>query len=231
MVETDAGKFIVKLHGAGQGYGALIAEVVTAELAEKIGLPVPGRALVTISESLLDPREDPELLQLLRASLGYNLGFEYIAGAVTLNMENRVRIGDEAAAKVLWLDWLTENPDRTWRNPNILIRDQKFWLIDHGATLGFQYSLEHLTEDSPARRWAAAPDHVFYKARHLLPKIHAEFGPFCSYEEFLTLSWDIPREFIRPETAPRDYDLATRRRELFAAWLWKRFKSFKPDGI
>ena len=226
LIETDAGKYIVKLHGAGQGYGALIAEVVTAELAEKIGLPVPGRALVTIAESLLDPDEDPELLQLLRDSLGYNLGFEYIPGAVNLSAENLSRIGDYDAAKILWLDWLTENPDRTLRNPNILIREQKFWLIDHGAALGFQYSLEHLTEDSPARPWICAPGHIFYKVRHLLADVHAEFAPFCSYEEFLSLSWEIPREFIRPETQPREYALATRRRELFAAWLWKRLKSF-----
>lgn len=220
---------MVKLHGAGQGYGPLVAEVVTAELAEKFGLPVPGRAMVTISEDLLDPGEDPELLQLLKNSLGYNLGFEYISGAVNLNAENQSRIADYDAARVLWLDWLTENPDRTMSNPNILMRGEKFWLIDHGAALGFQYSLEHLTEDAPARPWAAAPRHVFYKVRHLLAEVHAGFAPFCSYDEFLTLSWDIPREFIRPGTGPRDYDLATRRRELFAAWLWKRLKSFKPD--
>src|SRR5688500_14960100 len=39
LVETPAGRFVAKLRGAAQGPSALIAEVVVAELAERLGLP------------------------------------------------------------------------------------------------------------------------------------------------------------------------------------------------
>ncbi len=148
-----------------------------------------------------------------------------------MNAENRSRITETDGAKILWLDWLTENPDRTPRNSNILTREKKFWLIDHGAALGFQYSLQNLTEDSPARSWVCASGHIFYDARHLLTRVHSELAPFCSYDEFLTLSWEVPAEFIRIAGAEITYDKTTRRRELLAAWLWKRLKSFNPAGI
>src|SRR3954451_1872191 len=42
----DDGLYVVKFRGAGQGPGALVAEVVAGELARALGLPVPELALV-----------------------------------------------------------------------------------------------------------------------------------------------------------------------------------------
>ena len=39
------------------------------------------------------------------------------------------------AARTVWLDALTTNPDRTHRNPNLMIWQRRPWLIDHGAAL------------------------------------------------------------------------------------------------
>ena len=47
VAETEGGKFLVKLRGAGHGLTALIAEIIVGVLAEALGLPVPERALVT----------------------------------------------------------------------------------------------------------------------------------------------------------------------------------------
>jgi len=50
VVETDEpGAYVVKFRGAGQGVKALVAELLAAELALLLGLPVPGPALVCIS--------------------------------------------------------------------------------------------------------------------------------------------------------------------------------------
>src|SRR5690349_4299148 len=48
LVETEAGLQFTKLHGAAQGPGALVAEVIVAELAEALGLRVPERSLVRL---------------------------------------------------------------------------------------------------------------------------------------------------------------------------------------
>ncbi len=39
----------------------------------------------------------------------------------------------EFASRLLWFDALVQNPDRTWRNPNLLVWHRDIWLIDHGA--------------------------------------------------------------------------------------------------
>jgi hypothetical protein len=44
-------------------------------------------------------------------------------------------VSAELAARVVWLDAFTTNPDRTARNPNLLVWQRRPWLIDHGAAL------------------------------------------------------------------------------------------------
>jgi hypothetical protein len=43
LVETTAGQWLVKLRGAAQGIGVLVAEIIVAGLAEVLGLRVPSR--------------------------------------------------------------------------------------------------------------------------------------------------------------------------------------------
>ena len=40
---------------------------------------------------------------------------------------------------MLWLDALTANVDRSWRNPNLLVWHGDLWAIDHGACLYFHH--------------------------------------------------------------------------------------------
>ena len=40
---------------------------------------------------------------------------------------------------MLWLDALTANVDRSWRNPNLLVWHGRLWAIDHGASLYFHH--------------------------------------------------------------------------------------------
>jgi hypothetical protein len=44
-------------------------------------------------------------------------------------------ISPQMAAQIVWLDAFTTNPDRTHRNPNLLVWHRTPWLIDHGAAL------------------------------------------------------------------------------------------------
>src|SRR3954463_11470123 len=93
VVETDGGPLFVKLRGAGQGTGALVAEVVAAEIAELVGLRVPERTLVRVPERTLvrlphdieSADRDGELRTLLDASVGLNLGFALLEGARVVN--------------------------------------------------------------------------------------------------------------------------------------------------
>jgi hypothetical protein len=53
LVEADDdGMYVVKFRGAGQGSGALVAELVVGELARVIGLPVPELVFIDIDPML-----------------------------------------------------------------------------------------------------------------------------------------------------------------------------------
>ena len=48
----DDGTWVVKFHGAGQGPGALVAEVVAGEIARQAGLPVPELVQISVIPEL-----------------------------------------------------------------------------------------------------------------------------------------------------------------------------------
>ena len=121
VMATESGTYLTKLRGAAQGTAALVAEIIVAELAEALGLPVPKRVLIEIDKEVESDDQDPEVLQLLEASRGLNLGFVWMEGASVLRLDQRYRIDDEMAGAVLWLDAFVMNIDRTELNPNILL--------------------------------------------------------------------------------------------------------------
>src|ERR1051325_9359356 len=86
IVEADdSGLYVLKFRGAGHGTLALVAEWVTGELARAAGLRVPELVGVDVDESLGRNEPDPEIRDLLRASIGLNLGVDYLPGSVTFD--------------------------------------------------------------------------------------------------------------------------------------------------
>src|SRR5436309_15210145 len=74
IVEADDdGTYVLKFRGAGQGPRALIAELVSGELARHLGLRVPEIVLVDLDPRMGKTEPDPEIQDLLRASEGLNL--------------------------------------------------------------------------------------------------------------------------------------------------------------
>jgi hypothetical protein len=125
----DLGMYVTKFSGAGQGMGALVAEVVAGELARAIGLPVPELVVVDVPAELGHAEPDPEIQDLLAASPGHNLGMDFLPGALPFTPPAE----PDFAADVVWFDALVTNVDRTHRNPNLLAWGDRTWLIDHGA--------------------------------------------------------------------------------------------------
>ena len=137
VVDTeDGGLYVVKFRGAGQGAKVLIAELIVGGLALALGLPTPDLALVDISTRFGRSEPDPEIQELLRRSHGTNVGLRYLEGAFNFDPSAAGElVSPELAAQTVWLDALTTNPDRTHRNPNLMIWQRRPWLIDHGAAL------------------------------------------------------------------------------------------------
>jgi hypothetical protein len=101
---------------------------------------------------------------------------------------------------VLWLDALTANVDRSWRNPNLLMWHGRLWAIDHGACLYFHHSWPGGI--GSAERFARQPysfeDHVL--ADHLsgLPGADAELAPQVTEALLRDVVGLVPEEWLEP---------------------------------
>ncbi len=135
----DDGMYVTKFRGAGQGEGALVAEVVAGELARAIGLPVPELVVVDLAPQLCHAEPDPEIQELLVASPGLNLGMDFLPGSLPFTAPPEPPIDPELAADIVWFDTLVTNVDRTHRNPNLIVWGARTWLIDHGASFFRQH--------------------------------------------------------------------------------------------
>jgi len=223
VVETPGGRFVAKLCGAGEGVPALIAELIVGALAEQLGLPVPERALIDLSPEFRSDDHNDELADLLQRSLGLNVGLRLLDGARSPRPEALAALDDDFALRVLWLDGLTLNLDRTHANPNLLLWQGRPWLIDHGAALSFHYDWPSVTEDSPRETWSYT-GHVFDARTQLLPKLDDALASLVTREVLEDALAQVPDAFLRATSA----DEPARTRAAYAAFLWKRLKEPRP---
>ena len=137
----DSGMYVVKLRGAGQGVKALIAELVSGELARAAGLAVPEIVLVDLDEGIAASEPDPELAEPLEKSVGLNVGLDYLPGSITFDPVADNGPDAATASRIVLFDAFVANVDRTPRNTNpALVARSPAWLIDHpGASLYFHH--------------------------------------------------------------------------------------------
>jgi hypothetical protein len=229
VLDTDGGRYFTKLVGAGQGSSALVAEVIVAGIAERLGLRVPDRAFVSLDADVELECRDPELVELLAASRGLNLGFEPIAGARDLRPEDLETVSRDDASTVAWLDWLVMNPDRTWRSPNLLIRKGDLWLIDHGSALVFHHDWPAVTEDSPRRALPWFSSHALAARATAIAEWDPLLAESLDREVLRDVVQEVPDDFLRPLLPfSANASALARRREAYAAFLWKRLKPPRP---
>lgn len=150
--------YVLKFRGAGQGKKALIAELIGGELARAIGLKVPELVFMNLDDSFSKTEPDEEIQDLLRFSVGLNLGLHYLSGAITFDPVVS-KVDPMTASKVVLLDSLISNVDRTFRNTNMLKWKRELWLIDHGASLYFHHAWNSW-KDHAERLFPEIKDHV-----------------------------------------------------------------------
>lgn len=202
----DLGTYVVKFHGAGQGPKVLVAEVVVGELARRLGLPVPRLVTLELPSAIARYEADQEVQDLLNASPGTNLGVDLLPGS--LGYDGSRPPDPELAARILWLDAYTANPDRTWANPNLLTWHRQTWLIDHGAALYFHHGWPSRTPD--AARFVTQP---YDPSGHVLRGVAGDVGMAHQQAsgqlspELLTEVLDlVPEVWLEPTAALPDAD-------------------------
>jgi hypothetical protein len=169
IVEADDdGLYVLKFRGAGQGAKALIAELVSGEIARALGLQVPEIVFANLDRDLARTEPDPEIHALIHDSAGLNLALDFLPGSVTYDPVVQALPAD-LASRIVWFDAYVSNVDRTARNTNMLMWHRQLWLIDHGATLYFHHSPGWESEAERARgRFPAIKDHVLLRRASML---------------------------------------------------------------
>jgi hypothetical protein len=225
VVQTAAGTFLTKLRGAAQGVPPLIAEIIVAELATVLSLPVPERALVVLDEGTPSDDRNDELADLLARSRGENLGFRFLPGAVDLRKTELERVDADVASRILWLDGLVQNHDRTTDNPNLLLWQGQIWLIDHGASLPFHYAWRKITEQEPREASFDPSRHALFSRAARLAEADADCASLLDRGALVAAASAVPESFLDaafPEDEPR------RIRAAYVAFLWKRLRAPRP---
>ncbi|MEM8614535.1 MAG: HipA family kinase [Cyanobacteria bacterium P01_H01_bin.105] len=229
VVATDAGYFFTKLRGAAQGPSALVAEIIVAGLAEALGLWVPSRVLIAIEPDLKSDVQEDEFMDLLTASHGINLGFQYLQEGHDIGINEIATIHEEVACAVLWLDLLVMNVDRTVHNLNMMRSHHILWVIDHGAALPFQYNWPSVREDSPRHTPDAMEHHIFWNRLKNLDRWDEQLAAKLSRSVLQSVVSQVPDCFLQPLMSPPvSAAMIERRRQAYAAFLWKRLKSPRP---
>jgi hypothetical protein len=221
---ADLGTYVVKFRGAGQGPKALVAEVVSGELARRLELPVPELVVMDLDPVVARAEPDQEVQELLKASAGANLGMDFLPGSLGYDPVAHP-VAAELASRVLCFDAFVENVDRSWRNPNLLIWHGGLWLIDHGATLYFHHNWPRAA--AVVHRPYRADDHVLGPYATALPAAGealsarlTESGLLTEVLELVPDAWLAEFDFDSPAEARAAYvaHLSARAAEP-AAWL------------
>jgi hypothetical protein len=164
VVEADDdGLYVLKFSAAGHGVLALVAELISGEIARALGLPVPEIVLAQLDAELARTEPDPEIHALIHDSAGLNLALDFLPGSVSFDPVVHTMPAD-LASRVVWFDAFVSNVDRTPRNTNMLMWHRAPWLIDHGSSLYFHHASGW--EQEPARARASFPaikEHVLLR--------------------------------------------------------------------
>jgi len=195
IAEADDGfLYVLKFRGAGQGVKSLVAELIGGEIARLLGLRVPEIVFASLDAAFGRSEPDEEIQDLLKASVGMNLGLHYLQGSITFDpVVNRVDA--LLASRIVWLDCLLTNVDRTVRNTNMLFWNRELWLIDHGAALYFHHSWEGW-ENAAERPFVQVKDHVLLPFASRLEEVDAEFRGLLTTELIRKVMQLVPEEWL-----------------------------------
>jgi len=229
IVEADDdGMYVLKFRGAGQGPRALIAELVSGEIARALGLSVPELVFAELDPDLARTEPDPEIFALIRDSAGLNLALDYLPSSVMFDPVVE-KVAADLASRIVWFDAFVTNVDRTARNTNMLMWHRRLWLIDHGATLYFHHApdwpaaLDRARDPFPlikqhvlltkARGLAAADEEMattltagnIERIVNLIPESWLEEGApdRAAYEQYLVERLTAPRAFVEEAVRAR----------------------------
>lgn len=198
IVKADDGfLYVLKFRGAGQGTKALISEFIGGELARALNLKVPELVFMNLDDSFAKTEPDEEIQDLLKFSVGLNLGLHFLSSAITYDPLVS-KVDAFTASKVVLLDSLISNIDRTTKNTNLLHWNNELWVIDNGASFYFHHNWStwenHLTRTFPLIK-----DHVLLEKATKLKEAALEIKKEINESIINEIVSKIPEDWLENE--------------------------------
>ena len=222
IVEADDdGLYVLKFRGAGQGARALIAELLSGEIARALGLPVPEIVFADVNPDLARTEPDPEIHALILDSAGLNLALDYLPGSVMFDPAVE-KPEPGLAASILWFDAYVTNVDRTARNTNMLMWHRRLWLIDHGASLYFHHMPGWEAATGRARDpFPLIKQHVLLRAAAKIEDADARLAAALDESTIARITQMIPDAWLEEEQP----GIAATARDAYQRYLVERLQS------
>lgn len=198
IVKADDGfLYVIKFRGAGQGKKALISEFIGGELARAMGLNIPELVFMNLDDSFSKTEPDEEIQDFLKFSVGLNLGLHFLSSAITY--DPLVSVVDAlTASKVVILDSLISNIDRTVKNTNLLNWNNELWIIDNGASFYFHHNWQ-TWENHLARTFPLIKDHVLLPKASVLQEAKKEITIRINKNVITEIVNNIPEDWLLSE--------------------------------
>lgn len=198
MEADDSSLYVLKFRGAGQGPLALVAELIAGEIGRALGMRVPELVLMEVDAALGRNEPDPEIRDLLQASVGLNVGMDYLPGSVMFDPAAGDRVDRQLASCAVWFDAFVTNVDRTARNPNLLCWHKNVYFIDHGAALYFHHDWRNI-EEKARSRFPAIRHHVLLRWAEEIQAVDSILRDKLNQRVFDEILKQVPDAWLLPE--------------------------------
>ncbi len=144
-VETQSGgDWVMKFRGAGPGPIGLLTEFVALRVARGMRLPVPNVRPLYLPPGFPWTLGSDEFDGIVQRSFGWNLGIEFVEGAVPASAEQVSAAGEDFLGKLAQVDRALANTDRSARNTNILSSHDGLVAIDFDACLFLRRAIRNI---------------------------------------------------------------------------------------
>ncbi len=226
IVDTaEAGLFVAKFRGAGQGAKALISEVIVGLIAAEIGLPVPEFGVIDMAEDFGRTEPDPEIQDILAGSRGPNFGIRYLDSAINFDAVAAADlVTDELATELVWLDAFLTNPDRSAKNPNLLVWENRLWLIDHGAALFAHHNWARVDDARTRTPFAPISQHVMLQRAGDIDEADARLAAMLDEATLRRVVGQVPDSWLVDAVGGADFNTPEEARERYLTYLCTRLE-------
>jgi hypothetical protein len=199
---------------------SLVAELLCACIARRLGLTVPDYYVVDISTELAEAQPEPRVRELLRSNIGENFATRYLEGAALYEPSARVDAQlRKTLETLLAYDAAVFNGDRQQEKPNLLKHEDELVLIDHSLALPVYLWHAAALESPPPFPEPSLRAHCAFPA--LCGKQHHYSELYARWKSLAPSEWEaiwtlIPRSWVDNRSNPISRFLSERPQHLDA---------------